>query len=83
MIELAHYVRNDFIESIHFGSMAIFDGVHFTALGDIDSEILPRSATKPLQASAMVRLGLNLPDRLLALSCASHSGGEIHRKGAA
>ena len=83
MIELAHYLRNDFVESIHFGSMAIFDGARFTALGDIDSEILPRSATKPLQASAMVRLGLNLPDRLLALSCASHSGGEIHRKGAA
>jgi len=79
MIELAHYIRNGFVESIHFGSIALFDGSEFTGLGDIDSEILPRSATKPLQASAMVRLGLDLPDRLLALSCASHSGGEMHR----
>ena len=79
MIELAHYIRNGFVESIHYGSMAIFDGATFTALGDIDSEIFPRSATKPLQASAMVRLGLDLPERLLALTCASHSGGEMHR----
>ena len=33
---------------------------------------------KPLQAVAMVRLGLSLPSPLLALAAASHSGEEVH-----
>ncbi len=44
--------------------------------------MLPRSCNKPLQALAMVRLGLDLPDDLLALVCASHSGEHFHIDGA-
>ena len=43
--------------------------------------ILPRSCNKPLQALAMVRLGLDLEPELLALACASHSGEDFHVEG--
>jgi L-asparaginase II len=33
---------------------------------------------KPLQAVAMLRAGLDLPEKLLALACASHSGESVH-----
>lgn len=38
----------------------------------------PRSSVKPLQAVAMVRNGLDLPDRLLAIAAASHNGEPEH-----
>lgn len=43
--------------------------------------MLPRSCNKPVQALAMVRLGLELPPDLLALACASHSGEPFHVDG--
>ena len=43
--------------------------------------MLPRSCNKPVQALAMVRAGLDLPDELLALACASHSGEPFHVEG--
>lgn len=80
---LAHVIRGDLVESIHRGHLAVLDpdGVEF-ALGNIDLPIYPRSAVKPIQAAAMVELGLDLPDRLLALAAASHSGSSMHRDGA-
>jgi L-asparaginase II len=36
--------------------------------------VFPRSCNKPLQAAGMLRAGLELADRELALVCASHSG---------
>lgn len=80
VVELAQVVRNDFIESKHFGSLLIRDkdGAPLLSLGDTTQPIFPRSAVKPFQAIAMVRNGLDLPDHLLALSAASHSGGELH-----
>ena len=50
-------------------------------MGDVSSAVLPRSCNKPLQALAMVRLGLDLEPELLALACASHSGEEFHIAG--
>ena len=47
----------------------------------VDAPILPRSCNKPIQALAMVRLGLDLPPELLALACASHSGETFHIDG--
>ena len=44
--------------------------------------MLPRSCNKPVQALGMVRAGLDLPDELLALACASHSGEPFHVEGA-
>lgn len=48
------------------------------SLGDPGTVIFPRSANKPLQALGMLRAGLPLEGRLLALASASHSGEEIH-----
>ncbi|MEY2975322.1 MAG: hypothetical protein RIR49_1742 [Actinomycetota bacterium] len=38
----------------------------------------PRSALKPLQATAMLTAGVRLDDRQLALACASHDGSPEH-----
>lgn len=81
-VELAHVLRGGRIESIHRGHL-VFHGEDARSYGDVDLPIYPRSAVKPIQAAAMVAAGLNLPDRLLALAAASHSGDAMHRDGAA
>ncbi len=43
--------------------------------------MFPRSANTPMQAAAMVRSGLGLRGRLLALAAASHSGEDFHLAG--
>lgn len=82
-VELAHIVRNGFVESKHFGSLLICekDGSPLISLGEVTHPIFPRSAVKPFQAIAMVRNGLDLPANLLALSAASHSGSQVHIAG--
>jgi L-asparaginase II len=72
--------RSGFDESVHFGAVVCLgpsgDIVH--AAGDPTVAVYPRSANKPIQATAMVRAGLQLPPRLLALVCASHDGTPMH-----
>jgi L-asparaginase II len=51
------------------------------AAGPVDEPMFPRSSNKPLQAAAMVRCGLNLDGKLLALAAASHSGEDYHVAG--
>jgi len=77
---LAHVVRNGVVESIHHGAAVVTsaDGSVELAWGDPAGPIFPRSASKPLQALAMVQAGLDLSPRLLALACASHSGEPFH-----
>lgn len=83
MAVLAHVVRGDLVESIHRGHLALVDGKNTElCIGEIDLPIFPRSAVKPIQAAAMVAAGLDLPDRLMALAAASHSGAEMHRDAA-
>lgn len=81
---VAEVVRNGFVESVHRGSIVVVerDGRRSFVVGDPSAPTLPRSSNKPLQALAMVRLGLNLPADLLALVCASHSGEPFHAEGA-
>jgi L-asparaginase II len=81
---LAEYVRDGFVESEHRGFLAMLnsDGSLFKSLGDIDTQIFPRSTVKCAQASAMVRHGLQLEPRLLALAASSHSGAAMHIEGA-
>ena len=81
---LAEYVRDGFVESEHRGFLVILnsDGSLFKSLGDIDTQIFPRSTVKCAQASAMVRHGLQLEPRLLALAASSHSGAAMHIEGA-
>src|SRR6478735_2486506 len=66
-VVIAERVRSGFVEGHHHGS--------------VDGPILPRSSNNPIQAAAMVRLGLDLPPDLLALACASHSGEQLHVDG--
>lgn len=47
-------------------------------MGDPGTVIFPRSSNKPLQALGMLRAGLPLDGRLLALASASHSGEPFH-----
>ena len=81
---VAEIVRSGFVEGHHYGSIVALaaDGSVDWAVGDVTYPVLPRSCNKPLQALAMVELGLDLPPDLLALACASHSGEEFHVDGA-
>ena len=77
---LLEIVRNEMVESIHSGHLLILDksGDSILELGELDSLIYPRSAIKSIQASAMVRAGLKLTPKQLALVCASHAGSSEH-----
>lgn len=81
---IAEIVRSGFVEGHHYGSVVALDraGEIEWSVGEVDVAVLPRSCNKPLQALAMVRLGLDLPPELLALACASHSGEAFHVEGA-
>jgi L-asparaginase II len=81
---LAVQTRDGLVESVHYGSViaTAADGQILLTAGEPLAPFYPRSALKPLQAVAMVRAGLDLPDELLALAAASHSGAASHRDGA-
>lgn len=77
---LAELVRAGIIESVHNGHLALInsDGTLRAQIGDIDAPMYPRSSIKSFQAAGMVRHGLNLTPRQLAIVCASHSGSAQH-----
>jgi L-asparaginase II len=80
---LAEVVRSGFVESRHRGvvvALAANGTFAFTA-GSANTPVFPRSSNKPLQAAAMLRVGLPLEGELLALAAASHSGEDFHAKG--
>jgi L-asparaginase II len=81
---VAEIVRSGFVEGHHHGSVVALDsaGEVEWSVGEVAAQMLPRSCNKPLQALAMVRLGLDLEPALLALACASHSGEDFHVDGA-
>lgn len=83
-VPLAVQTRDGVVESVHYGSViaTAADGRTLVTAGEPRAPFYPRSALKPLQAVAMVRAGLDLPDELLALAAASHSGAAAHRDGA-
>ncbi len=73
---VAEVVRSDLVESVHHGSVIALerDGSVALNIGDTAVPMYPRSSNKPIQAAAMVRLGLPLDGELLALAASSHSG---------
>lgn len=75
--------RSGWDESVHHGAAVALgaDGAETAMVGDPHLMVYARSSLKPLQATAMVRLGLRLPDGLLALACASHDGSAAHVAG--
>jgi L-asparaginase II len=80
---VAEVVRSGFVEGHHYGSVVAVeaDGSVAWSVGDVESQIFPRSCNKPIQAVGMLRSGLDLDGKLLALACASHSGEGFHLEG--
>jgi L-asparaginase II len=80
---VAEIVRSGFVEGHHYGSIVALaaDGSVDWSVGEVDVPVLPRSSNKPVQALAMLELGLDLPPELVALACASHSGEPFHVEG--
>jgi L-asparaginase II len=77
---LAELVRDGVVESTHRGFLIALnaDGSTNLEVGDSTHLIFPRSTVKSFQAAAMVRNGLKLEPRLLALGASSHSGSAEH-----
>lgn len=79
-VPIAITSRSGLDESVHFGAAVVLaaDGSVAWSVGDPDVTIYPRSCNKPMQADAMLHLGLDLTPEQLALACASHGGSERH-----
>ena len=81
---LAEVTRGGRVESVHAGHLVVLqaDGSIVFQKGDPTLPMYSRSSLKSIQASAMVRAGLDLEPRLLALVCGSHAGTGMHQSGA-
>lgn len=77
---IAVSMRSGMEESVHHGAGVAVgsDRAVLATIGDPDLVIYPRSCLKPMQAHAMVGLGLELADEQLAVACASHDGSTVH-----
>lgn len=77
---LVAVVRSGHVESVHNGSAVILDesGDTMFAIGDPGAPMYPRSALKPLQGLAMLKLGYTGTPQEITLACASHSGEAVH-----
>jgi L-asparaginase II len=77
---LAEVVRSGLVESRHRGVAVGVDpgGDVVWSWGDPGTVVFPRSSNKPIQALGMLRAGLPLEGRLLAIAAASHSGEQFH-----
>ncbi|MFJ4105773.1 asparaginase [Amycolatopsis japonica] len=77
---LVHLLRDGMVEGVHHGSAVVLapDGRVLFSAGDVEAAFYPRSAAKPLQATAMARLGVELSPAGFAVGAASHSGEELH-----
>ncbi|MGH1419285.1 MAG: asparaginase [Hyphomicrobiaceae bacterium] len=81
---LIEVTRGPLVESFHTGSLALVrpDGEIVLAMGDVTSDVFPRSAIKALQAIPLVEsgaadaFGYGAPE--IALACASHTGTQRH-----
>jgi L-asparaginase II len=81
---LAEITRSGVVESVHAGHFVMLnsDGSVHLSKGDPTQLTYPRSTIKSIQTSAMIRSGLKLEPRLLALVSSSHSGAAMHQDGA-
>ena len=81
---LAEVTRGGRVESVHAGHLVVLqaDGSIVFQKGDPTLPMYSRSSLKSIQASAMVRAGLELEPKFLALVCGSHAGTSMHQNGA-
>lgn len=79
-VELAVLVRSGMAESRHIGVAAVVgaDGLVIDRLGDPSALVYPRSALKPLQATAVSDTGVAFSEVELVLAAASHAGTPRH-----
>ena len=72
---MVEVTRSGWVESVHRGTVVLVaaDG-SVRVFGDATVPTYPRSSLKPLQVTALGRLGLRLPVDQLAMATASHSG---------
>lgn len=77
---LAVVTRSGVVESLHHGALVALDagGKVAFSVGNPDAAIYPRSSLKPLQAQALLGLGVPLEGAELAIACASHAGCREH-----
>lgn len=77
---VADVVRNGVLEGRHYGSVVALGplGEPLLSVGDVNSQLFPRSSLKPLQALGMLRSGLGVDGEELAIACSSHSGEPAH-----
>jgi L-asparaginase II len=80
---LAEVWRSGFLESVHRGAVVVLDagGAVLFSAGDVDRPVLPRSANKPVQATAFLDAGWEPRSaEELAIAAASHNGEDGHRE---
>lgn len=81
-VPLARVVRSGLEESVHTGHVAVCDadGRLVARAGDAGREVFIRSCAKPLQAAvSLVAIGDEaIPDREIAVMCASHNAEPVH-----
>lgn len=81
---LVEVTRGPIVESRHYGRLVAVtpEGEVVQAVGDPEALVLSRSALKPLQALATVKLaldqGIELSSEEIAVMCASHRAQEYH-----
>ncbi len=81
---LVEVTRGPLVESVHHGAFAVVDtaGNLLASTGDPQYITYLRSSSKPLQALPLLERGgevaFNLSDAEIALTCASHSGTDLH-----
>ncbi|HMP79317.1 MAG TPA: asparaginase [Pirellulaceae bacterium] len=81
---LVEVTRGPIVEGRHYGRLVVVtpDGKIVRSVGDPQQLILPRSALKPFQAMATIRLamdrGFQLSTEEIAIMCASHEGHDEH-----
>ena len=75
---LVEVVRGSKVESRHRGQLVLLGDTGARTTGDVDAEVFPRSALKPLQAVAMLDNGFAGRGPSLAIAVASHDGEPMH-----
>lgn len=84
-IPLVAVTRGEVVESLHYGAFIVVGSDGRVVLGEGSSSLLtyPRSSMKPFQALPLIEHGgdrvFHLTQEEIAITCASHSGTELHR----
>lgn len=78
---VAELIRDDVVESLHHGIVAVVDNTGKSLLerGNPSAVVYPRSTLKPLQALTVMATGVDLSPVEIALTTASHCGSLQHR----